>query len=93
MEDHNTHLAPVFTLNDLVPAPANVAILWGLLGSGGFNSLYQMSFQQWNQQLFTEWPENLPDPTLFLGIRPSHQSTTRYRAVELQPLHSPCLQS
>ena len=27
MENHNTHLAPGFTLNDLVPALANVAIL------------------------------------------------------------------
>ena len=49
MENHNTHLAPGFTLNDLDPAPANVAIFWGLLGPGGFNSLYQMSFQQWNR--------------------------------------------
>ena len=48
MENHNTHVAPGFTLNDLVPAPANVAVFWGLLGPGGFNSLYQMSFQQWN---------------------------------------------
>ena len=48
MENHNTHLAPGFTLNDLVLATANVAVLWGLLGPGGFNSLYQMSFQQWN---------------------------------------------
>ena len=48
MENHNTHLTPGFTLNDLVPAPANVALLWGLLGPGGFNSLYQMCFQQWN---------------------------------------------
>ena len=49
MENHNTHLAPGFTLNDLVPAPTNVAIFWSLLGPGGFNSLYQMSFQQWNR--------------------------------------------
>ena len=42
---------------------------------------------------FPVWPENLPDPTLFLGIRPFHQSTARYRAGELQPLRSPCLQS
>ena len=48
MENHNTHLAPVFTLNDLAPAPANVAAFWGMLGPGDFNSLYQMSFQQWN---------------------------------------------
>ena len=49
MENHNTHLAPGFTLNDLVPAPENVAAFQGLLGPGGFNSLYQMSFQQWNR--------------------------------------------
>ena len=48
MENHNTHLAPSFTLSDLAPAPANVAAFQGLLGPGGFNSLYQISFQQWN---------------------------------------------
>ena len=42
------------------------------------------------EPLFPMWPEILPDPTLFLGIRPSHQSTTRYLAAELQTLHSPC---
>ena len=40
MENHKPHLAPGFTLNDLIPAPANVAVFWGLLGPGGFNSLY-----------------------------------------------------
>ena len=89
MENCNTHLAPGFTLNNLAPGPANVAASRGLLGSSGFNSLYQMSFQQWNPV----WPKNLPDPTLFLGIHLSHQSTARYRAAELQPLRSPCLQS
>ena len=91
-ENHNTHLAPDFALNGLVPAPANVAVFWGLLGPSGFNSLYQMSFQQWNRfslcGLRTSWT-----PTLFLGIRPSHQSTASYGAVELQTLRSPCLQS
>ncbi|VFV36159.1 Hypothetical predicted protein [Lynx pardinus] len=47
--NHNTHLAPDFTLKDLVPAPANVAAFRGLLGPGGFNGLYQVSFQQWNR--------------------------------------------
>ncbi|VFV41317.1 Hypothetical predicted protein [Lynx pardinus] len=47
--DYGKLLAPGFTLNDLVPAPANVATFRGLLGPGGFNSLYQMSFQQWNR--------------------------------------------
>ena len=38
MENHNTHLAPVFTPSDLDPAAANVAILWGLLGPGGLKA-------------------------------------------------------
>ena len=38
MENHNTHLAPGFTPNDLVPAPVNVAVLWGLLGPGGLTA-------------------------------------------------------
>ena len=92
MENRNTHLTPGFTLNNLAPAPANVAAFQGLLGPGGFNSLYQMSFQQCNC-FFPVWPENLQDPTLFLGIGCSHQSTARYRAAELQTLRSPCLQS
>ena len=91
MENHNTHLAPGFTLNDLVPAPANAAILWGLLGPGCLKPL--PNFLQAVELLFPVWPENLPDPTLLLGILPSHQSTTRYRAAELQPLCFPCLQS
>ncbi|VFV31311.1 Hypothetical predicted protein [Lynx pardinus] len=49
MENYNSHLAPSFTLNDLVPESEKVAVFWGLLGPGGFNSLYQMSFQQWNR--------------------------------------------
>ncbi|VFV32995.1 Hypothetical predicted protein, partial [Lynx pardinus] len=49
MENRNTHLAPGFTLNDLAPAPTNVSAFRGPLGPGGFNSLYQMSFQQWNR--------------------------------------------
>ena len=47
--NHNAYLAPGFTLEDLVPAPAKVAAFWGLLGPGGFNSLHQMSFQQWDR--------------------------------------------
>uniref|UniRef100_A0ABI7VVN3 WAP domain-containing protein n=1 Tax=Felis catus TaxID=9685 RepID=A0ABI7VVN3_FELCA len=49
MENPNTHPAPGFTLNDLAPAPSNVAAFRGLLGPGGFNSLSQMPFQQWNR--------------------------------------------
>ena len=32
MVNYNTHLAPGFTLNVLVPTPANVVVLQGLLG-------------------------------------------------------------
>ena len=32
MENHNTHLAPGFTLNDLIPALTNLVVLWGPLG-------------------------------------------------------------
>ena len=49
MENRHTHLTPGFTLNNLAPAPVNVAAFRGLLGPGGFNSLYQLSFQQWNR--------------------------------------------
>ena len=44
------------------------------------------------ERLLPVWPEKLPDPTLLLGICPSHQSTTRYCGVEFQILHSPYLQ-
>ena len=77
MENHNPHLAPGFTLNDLVPAPANAAVFWGLLGP---TRLFQQSLPNVCpavEPLFPVWSENLPDPTLFLGILPSHQSTTR----------------
>ena len=40
MENGHTHLTPGFTLNNLASAPANVAAFRGLLGPGGFNSLY-----------------------------------------------------
>ena len=45
------------------------------------------------EPLLPMWHENLLDPTLFLGICSSHQSTTRYVAAEVETLHSPCLQS
>ena len=44
MENHNTHLAPGFTLNDLVPAPVNVVVLWGLLGLGGHTTSTKCPF-------------------------------------------------
>ena len=50
-ENHNTHLAPGFTLNVLIPALVNVVVLRNLLGPlpvGMPHSLYQMSSQQGN---------------------------------------------
>ena len=91
MENHNTHLAPGFSLNDLVLAPAYVIVLWGLLGLMASQPVPNMLPAV--EPLLLVWPENLLDPILFLGIRPSHQSTARYQAVELQTLRSPCLQS
>ena len=38
IENHSTHLAPGFTPKDFVPAPVNVAILWGLLGPSGLTA-------------------------------------------------------
>ena len=91
MENHNTHLAPGFTLTDLAPAPANVAAFWGLLGIGGFNSFYQMSFQQWNR--FSPCGPRTSGPHSVPGDSPFPPDTARYGAAELQPLRSPCLQS
>ena len=85
MENHNTHLEPGFTLNNLVPAPANVAVLWDLLGPGFLTASPKCPSSSGTfQQLLPLWPKNLLDPTLLLGIHSSHQSTFRYGAVELQ---------
>ena len=86
MENHNTHLTPGFTPNKLVPAPANVAILWGLLAQVASQPLPNVLPAV--ELLLPVWPEKLPDPTLLLGIRPFHQSTARY-----QTLSFPCLES
>ena len=84
MENHNTHLAPGFTLNNLVPAPTNVAFLWGLLGPGRLTAYTKCTSSSGTTS--PGMAQELPDPTLLLGICPSHQSTARYRAVELQTL-------
>ena len=81
MENHDTHLPPGFTLNDLVPEPVNVVVLWGLLGplgSAGVATRALPHVVPAGELPLPVWPENLPDPTLLLGIRPSHRSTTRY---------------
>ena len=100
MENHNTHLSPGFTLNNLVPAPVKVAVFRGLLGPGGFNSLYQMSFQQWNHYSPCG-PRNSRTPPCSWGFAlPTRappgmelQLSQVSPAIELQTLCSPCLQS
>ena len=49
--------------------------MWPFLGSTGTRWLQQSlpNVLPAAEPLFLVWPENLPDPTLFLGIRPSHQ--------------------
>ena len=57
MENHNTHLVPGFTLNGLVPAPANVVVLQGpLRACRRPHSLYPLSSQQGTASPL--WPEN-----------------------------------
>ena len=72
MENHNTRLAPGFTLNDLVLATVNVAVLWGLLGPGGHTASTSRGTASSH---VAQRPLNL---TLLLGICPSYQSTARY---------------
>ena len=60
MVNHNTHLAPGFTLNVFVLAPENVVVLQGPLGPfpvGVPHSLYQISSQQGNH--LSVWPKDL----------------------------------
>ena len=68
MENHNARLAPGFTLNGLVPAPANVASFRGLPGPGGCHSLHQLSFQQWNR--FSRVAREPPGPHSAPGDSP-----------------------
>ncbi|XP_053080212.1 probable ribonuclease 11 isoform X1 [Acinonyx jubatus] len=80
VENHNMHLAPGFTLKELVPAPANVVVLCGQLRpleSAAVATRTLPNVLLAGEPLLPVWPENFPDPTLLLGIRPSHQSTTR----------------
>ena len=90
MENHNTRLAPGFVLNILVPAPANVVVLQGLLGPclwGTHTASTRCPLSRGTASPHVA--QRPPDSTLPLGIHPSHQSTTRYRSEEFQTLPSP----
>ena len=76
MENHSTHLVPGFTLNDFVPASANVAVLWVCWDQVATQPLTNVLLAV--GLLLLMWPKDLSDPTLPLGIHPSHQSTASY---------------
>ena len=85
MENHNTHLAPGFTLNILVPTPANMVVLQSPLGPLPVwwpHSLYQMSSQQENHLSpcgpRTPWTSlSAPGDSSF---PPEHRQVPSYRA-------------
>ena len=92
MENHNKHLAPGFTPNDLVLAPANVGVLLRLLGpfpGGGHAASIRCPPSRGTTSPHVAGRP--PDFTLLQGICSSYQSTSRYQAVEFQTLCSPCL--
>ena len=66
MENHNTHLAPGFTLNVLAPAPVNVVVLLGPLGPLPMGKL-RTAFTKCPPSGGTAsplWPEGSEDRTL-----------------------------
>ena len=87
MENHNTHLAPGFTLNDLAPALSNVATFWGLLGPGGFNSLYQSPSS--SETAFPRVARERPGPQSVLLDQQSHTSPTSSALIHSLLFHSP----
>ena len=93
MENHNTHLAPGFTLNDLVPAPANVVpsqVHWGLAFGGPAQPL--PGVLPAGEPPLPVWPE---DPRLHStpGDSPFPPEHRQVSAAEFQTLCSPCLWS
>ena len=90
MENHDTHLAPGFTFNDLVPAPANVVVLPGPLGPclwGTHTASTRCPPSRGTASPM--WPEEPRTPLCCWGFT----LLTRYGAVEFQTLHSVCLPS
>ena len=78
MEDQNTHLAPASPLTTLFQHQRMwpfSGVCWDQVASTVSTKCISTS-----GTTFPMCPENLQDPTLLLGIRPSHQSTTRYQA-------------
>ena len=83
MANHNTHLTPGFTLNILAPTPVNVAILQGLLGPCLWGVCIASTKCPPSKGTISPRVARGPlgPPSLLLGIRPSHKSTTRLLAL------------
>ncbi|XP_077606459.1 uncharacterized protein LOC144220156 [Crocuta crocuta] len=80
MENHNTHLAPSFPLNVLVPIPANVVVLQGPLGPVACWGAAQPlpNVLPAGELPLLMWPVDTSDPLSTPGdSRPSHRSITR----------------
>ena len=77
-----------FTPSDLVPAPANAIVLRGPLGPGGCTASTKCPPSRGTAS--PRVARRAPDPTLFLGIHPSHQTTARYQLRSCR-LCAPCL--
>ena len=93
MINYNTHLAPGFPLNVLIPAPANVVFLQGQLGPlfGGSCTASTKCPPRRGTASPRVAHGHFGPRSLFLEIRPSHQSSAIYGAVEFRTLHSPFL--
>ena len=76
MGNHNTHLAPSFTLTTLFQHQR----MWVFFGVCWDQVTTQLlpNVLTALELLLPMWPKDLPDPTLLLGIHPSHQNTARY---------------
>ena len=99
MENHHTLLVAGFPLNDLVPAPANVAVLRGLLGPLGSAGVATQttSCPRSRGTAFLRVVRDTPPPPLQSSLcsrdspfRPEHRQVSD---AEFRTLPSPCLYS
>ena len=91
MENHNTHLAPGFTLNDRVLAPVNVAILWSLLGPGCLTASSKCPSS--SGTAFPRVPQEPPRPHSAPGDSPFPPEHGQVWSCGVAAFVLPCLQS
>ena len=93
MVNHNTHLAPGFTLNFLLQHQRTwlfSEVCWHLCPWGGHTASTRRPSRRGTATPCVACGSLRPCSVL-LGIRPSHQSIARYGAAEFQTLPSRCL--